>query len=51
MPTGTETVLHSFSDGAGKNPMARLLVAGGILYGTTYGGYYAHHGNVFSFTP
>jgi uncharacterized repeat protein (TIGR03803 family) len=40
-PSGTETVLHSFTGGLdGASPVARLIVLKGTLYGTTpYGGY------------
>jgi uncharacterized repeat protein (TIGR03803 family) len=38
-PTGTETVLHAFTDGKdGGFPMGDLLLAGGVLYGTTAAG-------------
>jgi uncharacterized repeat protein (TIGR03803 family) len=37
--TGTETVLHSFGDGAdGQAPEASLIAVNGILYGTTENG-------------
>jgi uncharacterized repeat protein (TIGR03803 family) len=38
--TGTETVLHTFGTAAddGRNPQARLVDAGGVLYGTTSAG-------------
>jgi uncharacterized repeat protein (TIGR03803 family) len=48
---GTEKVLHNFGEGKdGRNPVAGLVVAHGVLYGTTaYGG--AHgNGTVFSIT-
>jgi uncharacterized repeat protein (TIGR03803 family) len=50
-PSGTETVLHSFSGDDGADPAAALLNVNGTLYGTTnVGGAYGH-GTVFSITP
>jgi uncharacterized repeat protein (TIGR03803 family) len=51
-PTGTETVLHSFSGGNdGASPEATLLNVNGTLYGTTYYGGASKDGTVFSITP
>jgi uncharacterized repeat protein (TIGR03803 family) len=45
-PSGTETVLHSFTGGDGALPEARLIVLKGTLYGTTLqGGGGLHHGS------
>jgi uncharacterized repeat protein (TIGR03803 family) len=33
-PSGTETVLHSFNGEDGENPLARMIVRSGTLYGT-----------------
>jgi uncharacterized repeat protein (TIGR03803 family) len=49
-PTGTETVLHSFTGSDGSAPEATLLSVNGTLYGTTlFGGAY-NYGTVFSIT-
>lgn len=53
-PTGTETVLHTFSDDPdGSQPYGKLVWDGeGNLYGTTYyGGAYGEYGTVFKLTP
>ena len=52
-PTGTETVLYSFTGGAdGGNPAAGLVQdAAGNLYGTTYGGGASGNGVVFKVSP
>lgn len=55
-PGGTLTMLHSFCPVAGcadgQNPNGRLvLVTGGNLYGTTYGGGAHGGGTVFKITP
>jgi uncharacterized repeat protein (TIGR03803 family) len=57
-PSGTETVLHSFTGGLdGASPFARLIVRNGTFYGTTYlrGGCHNRSqegcGTVFSITP
>jgi uncharacterized repeat protein (TIGR03803 family) len=52
-PTGTETVLHSFTGGAdGATPLAGLIQdAAGNLYGTTYGGGAHGAGVVFRLSP
>jgi uncharacterized repeat protein (TIGR03803 family) len=52
-PTGTETVLHSFTGGAdGANPYAGLAQdAAGNLYGTAAGGGISNAGVVFKLTP
>jgi uncharacterized repeat protein (TIGR03803 family) len=43
------TNLHSFTGGSdGASPDAGLVLAGNILYGTTYGGGSSGHGTVFS---
>lgn len=58
-PGGTERVLHDFGAGSdGGTPLAKLVDAGGTLYGTTvsggtqacYGSYYGNCGTVFSIT-
>jgi len=51
-PSGTETVLYSFTGGAdGKNPAGPLVFDGqGNLYGTAGGGAYGK-GTVFKLTP
>ena len=50
-PSGTETVLHSFSMGDGSYPTAGLISVNGTLYGTTeYGGGTRNAGTVFSIT-
>jgi uncharacterized repeat protein (TIGR03803 family) len=53
--SGKETVLHSFGNGSGVNPVAGLVPVAGTLYGTTYGRMYGmvkrSFGNVFSLTP
>jgi uncharacterized repeat protein (TIGR03803 family) len=54
-PSGTETVLHSFTGTDGKFPVATLLNVNGTLYGTTsgggaYGGGSYGFGTVFSIT-
>jgi uncharacterized repeat protein (TIGR03803 family) len=45
-------VIHSFAGGAsdGRNPYASLLLAGGILYGTSYRGGASDAGTVFAIT-
>lgn len=52
MTGGTETVLHSFGNGAdGGWPAGGLIDVGGTLYGmTAYGGTYGN-GTVFALTP
>jgi uncharacterized repeat protein (TIGR03803 family) len=47
-PSGTETVLHSFSGGDGAAPEATLLNVNGTLYGTTLLGGAYNRGTVFS---
>ncbi len=48
----TETVLHSFADGAdGANPEAGLTLAAGNLYGTTVNGGTNNRGTVFELSP
>ena len=51
-PSGTETVLHSFTGSDGANPQASVVrdVAGNI-YGTTYYGGAHSLGTVFKLTP
>ena len=55
--TGVERVVYSFKGGSdGASPLAGLIKAGGVLYGTTSQGgdnacYYAGCGTVFSYTP
>lgn len=49
-PSGKETVLHSFGNGAdGSHPVASLIEINGTLYGTTRGG--GGDGTIFSITP
>ena len=43
-----ETVLHSFKSSDGAAPYGRLLLKGGILYGTTAGGGAHNWGTVFA---
>jgi uncharacterized repeat protein (TIGR03803 family) len=53
-PSGTETVLHSFTDGGsdGADPLAGLIAdASGNLYGTTDSGGVHGAGTVFKVTP
>ncbi len=51
-PSGTETVLHSFSGGSeGSSPYANLINVKGTLYGTTETGGRYGGGTVFSITP
>jgi uncharacterized repeat protein (TIGR03803 family) len=52
-PTGTETVLYSFTGGPdGGHPWAGLVLdAAGNLYGTTYYGGASGQGVVFQLTP
>jgi uncharacterized repeat protein (TIGR03803 family) len=52
-PSGTETVLHSFTRGAsdGAMPMASLLRVGRVLYGTTFYGGPTDRGTVFKVVP
>jgi uncharacterized repeat protein (TIGR03803 family) len=49
-PTGTETVLHSFTGSDGNFPLATLLNVNGTLYGTTSSGGAYGYGTVFSIT-
>lgn len=54
VPSGTETVLHSFDGVDGKYPYAGLINVRGALYGTTYQGGQGDgsgSGTVFSITP
>ncbi len=49
---GKEQVLHDFGDKKdGRNPAARLIYGGGMLYGTTALGGTHGDGTVFSITP
>jgi uncharacterized repeat protein (TIGR03803 family) len=51
-PSGTETVLHSFTGADGANTSAGLILdAASILYGTTNGGGAYRGGVVFRLTP
>lgn len=50
-PSGTETVLHSFSGSDGAAPFAELINVNGTLYGTTAFGGTHNKGTVFSITP
>ncbi len=51
-PTGTLTVLHSFTFSDGANPFAGLIAdAVGNLYGTTISGGVSGRGTVFELTP
>ena len=52
-PSGTETVLYSFTGGAdGNEPFSGLVIDGqGILYGTTVGGGAFGVGTVYRVTP
>lgn len=48
---GTEKILHNFGKGKdGRNPVARLIYVGGLLYGTTEYGGASNDGTVFSIT-
>jgi uncharacterized repeat protein (TIGR03803 family) len=49
-PSGTETVLHSFTGSDGNLPQATLLNLNGTLYGTTHEGGAYNDGTVFSIT-
>jgi uncharacterized repeat protein (TIGR03803 family) len=49
-PSGTETVLFSFTGSDGKAPQATLLNVNGTLYGTTSSGGAYGYGTVFSIT-
>jgi uncharacterized repeat protein (TIGR03803 family) len=50
--SGTETVLHSFTNADGAYPLAGLIAdAAGNLYGTTEGGGANGYGTVFKLTP
>jgi uncharacterized repeat protein (TIGR03803 family) len=49
-PSGTETVLHSFTVGDGKEPWAALVNVNGTLYGTTVEGGAYNGGTVFEVT-
>jgi uncharacterized repeat protein (TIGR03803 family) len=49
-PSGTETVLHSFSGSDGYEPLAALKNVKGVLYGTTAQGGANNLGTVFSIT-
>jgi uncharacterized repeat protein (TIGR03803 family) len=53
--TGAETVIHSFCHwqkcGDGDTPIAGLIDAGGVLYGTTKTGGTSDIGTVFAVTP
>jgi uncharacterized repeat protein (TIGR03803 family) len=53
--SGKETVLHSFGNGGGVNPLAGVIAVDGTLHGTTYGGMNGNakrsFGNVFSLMP
>ena len=52
-PTGTETVLHSFSGGTtdGSTPESGLVLSGTLLYGTTSLGGTSNNGTVFAISP
>jgi uncharacterized repeat protein (TIGR03803 family) len=52
-PSGTETILHSFSGGSdGEHPYAGLIQGSdGNFYGTTYQGGISGYGTVFKLTP
>jgi uncharacterized repeat protein (TIGR03803 family) len=51
-PTGTETVLHSFTGLDGENPQASVIRdTAGNIYGTTYIGGANNYGTVFKLTP
>ena len=49
----TESILHNFTDYPdGANPLAGVVIANGVLYGTTYkGGTAAEEGTVYSLAP
>jgi uncharacterized repeat protein (TIGR03803 family) len=47
-PSGTETVIHSFSGSDGSEPFAALKNVDGVLYGTTASGGANNYGTVFS---
>lgn len=49
-PSGTETVLHSFSGSDGQYPNGRLIDVKGTLYGTTSLGGISGDGTVFKIT-
>jgi uncharacterized repeat protein (TIGR03803 family) len=51
-PSGTETVLDSFTGGAhGSYPLGNLVYLGGTLYGTTFSGGGSNNGTIFSIVP
>ncbi len=45
------TLLHSFQGAEGADPLAGLIAARGLLYGTTFRGGAANDGTVFSLNP
>lgn len=47
----TQQVLHSFSGSDGFGPWAGVVLHGGHLYGTTYGGGPSGYGTIFELTP
>jgi|HubBroStandDraft_4_1064222.scaffolds.fasta_scaffold00105_9 uncharacterized repeat protein (TIGR03803 family) len=49
-PSGSETILHSFTGSDGSLPYASLIYVKGKLYGTTYNGGTSGAGTVFSIT-
>ncbi|MGA8535344.1 MAG: choice-of-anchor tandem repeat GloVer-containing protein [Candidatus Tumulicola sp.] len=51
-PSGTETVLHSFTGGTdGTAPYGGLAVINGVLYGTTRNGGAYNQGTIFTISP
>jgi uncharacterized repeat protein (TIGR03803 family) len=51
-PSGSETILHSFTDDPdGSQPLRSLLNVNGTMYGTTLEGGTYGNGTVFSITP
>jgi uncharacterized repeat protein (TIGR03803 family) len=51
LPTGAETVVHTFPYQKGYFPNNRLTAVNGVLYGTTDGGGTNDYGTAFSLTP
>jgi uncharacterized repeat protein (TIGR03803 family) len=50
-PSGTESVVAFFGNGAGTTPYAHVTAMGGTLYGTTSRGGALNVGTVFALTP